>query len=117
MSGESPKKTGRGYARNLDAGQFQPMIDSWDLLLRAGKKSAKTNRTYLEAAQWFAAEYLQRLKGQGLWRLRVEGKAGLSEERVDEVGPALDVPEPGADHCFDVVQRAGGVVAQAALHR
>jgi integrase/recombinase XerD len=26
--------------------------------LRAEKKSAKTIRTYLEAAQWFAAEYL-----------------------------------------------------------
>src|ERR1700733_88960 len=34
------------------------MIDSWDLHLRAEKKSAKTIRTYLEAAQWFAAEYL-----------------------------------------------------------
>jgi hypothetical protein len=58
MSGESPKKIGRGYERNLDAGQFQPMIDSWELHLRAEMKSAKTIRTYLEAAQWFAAEYL-----------------------------------------------------------
>jgi len=58
MSGESPKKTGRGYARNLDAGQLQSMIDSWDLHLRAERKSAKTVRTYLEAAQWFAAGYL-----------------------------------------------------------
>ena len=51
MSGESPTKTGRGYARNLEAGPFQPMIDSWDLHLRAERKSAKTIRTYLEAAQ------------------------------------------------------------------
>jgi len=58
MSGESPKKTGRGYARTLNAGEFQPMIDSWELHLRAERKSAKTIRTYLEAAQWFAAEYL-----------------------------------------------------------
>jgi site-specific recombinase XerD len=58
MPRASLKKTGRGYARNLDAGQFQPMIDSWDLHLRAEKKSAKTIRTYLEAAQWFAADYL-----------------------------------------------------------
>jgi site-specific recombinase XerD len=58
MSGESPTKTGRGYARNLNAGPFQPMIDSWDLHLRAERKSAKTVRTYLEAAQWLAAEYL-----------------------------------------------------------
>jgi site-specific recombinase XerD len=58
MSGESPKKIGRGYQRNLEAGPFQPMIDSWDLHLRAERKSAKTVRTYLEAAQWFAAGYL-----------------------------------------------------------
>jgi integrase/recombinase XerD len=58
MSGESPNKTGRGYARNLEAGPFQPMIDSWDLHLRAERKSAKTIRTYLEAAQWLAAAYL-----------------------------------------------------------
>jgi hypothetical protein len=58
MSGESPKKIGRGFARDLEAGQLQPMIDSWDLHLRADKKSAKTIRTYLEAAQWLAAGYL-----------------------------------------------------------
>lgn len=58
MSGESPKKVSRGYARDLEAGPFQPMIDSWDLHLRAERKSAKTVRTYLEAAQWFAAAYL-----------------------------------------------------------
>lgn len=57
MSEESP---GRSAAATLDleAGQFQPMIDSWDLYLRAERKSAKTVRTYLEAAQWFAAGYL-----------------------------------------------------------
>src|SRR5712691_3382944 len=62
MSGETapktPRKTGRGYARNLDAGPFQPMIGSFELHLRAEKKSPKTIRTYLEAAQWLAAEYL-----------------------------------------------------------
>jgi len=58
MSGESPKKVSRGNPRNLDAGSFQPMVDSWDLHLRAEKKSPKTIRTYLEAAQWLAAEYL-----------------------------------------------------------
>jgi site-specific recombinase XerD len=58
MSGESPKRIGRGYARDLEADQFQPMIDSWDLHLRAERKSAKTVRTYLEAAQWLAAGYL-----------------------------------------------------------
>lgn len=59
MSGETPrKKTGRGYARNLDAGSFGPMVDSFDLHLRAERKSARTIRTYTEAASWFAGEYL-----------------------------------------------------------
>jgi hypothetical protein len=52
MSGElAPKKIGRGCEHNLDAGPFQPMIGSFDLHLRAEKKSPKTIRTYLEAAQ------------------------------------------------------------------
>jgi hypothetical protein len=42
---------------------------------------------------------LQRLKAQGLWR-RVEGQSRLAQERVDEVGPSLDLPEPGADDGF-----------------
>jgi hypothetical protein len=58
MSRERTQKIGRGYSRDLEACQFQPMIDSWDLHLRAEKKSTKTIRTYIEAAQWFAAEYL-----------------------------------------------------------
>jgi integrase/recombinase XerD len=62
MSGQTapktPHKTGRGYARNLNAGVLQPMIGSFELHLRAEKKSPKTIRTYREAAQWFAAEYL-----------------------------------------------------------
>jgi hypothetical protein len=59
MSGEiAPKKIGRGFERNLDAGPLQPMVGSFELHLRAEKQSPKTIRTYLEAAQWFAAEYL-----------------------------------------------------------
>lgn len=45
-----------------------------------------------------------------------EGEAGLAEEGVDEVGPALDGPEPGADHGLQVGESGGGVVAQAGLH-
>jgi integrase/recombinase XerD len=59
MSGDiAPRKIGRGYERILDAGPFQPMVSSFDLHLRAEKKSPKTIRTYLEATQWFAAGYL-----------------------------------------------------------
>ena len=45
MSGESLKKIGRGYERNLDAGQFQPMIDSWDLHLRAERNAMRFSRS------------------------------------------------------------------------
>ena len=49
--GNTTKRIGRGYSRDLESGQFQPMINSWDLLRRAKKKSARTIRTYPEAAQ------------------------------------------------------------------
>ena len=52
------RKIGRGYERDLDAGPLQPMVCSFELHLRAEKKSPKTVRTYVEAAQWLAAEYL-----------------------------------------------------------
>ena len=59
MTGEiAPKKIGRGYEGSLGVGPFQPIVSSFDLHLGAEKKSPKTIRTYLEAAQWFTAEYL-----------------------------------------------------------
>ena len=58
MSGETPRKIGRGYARNLDAGPFQPMIGSFDLHLRAEHKSSKTITIYTDAATWFASASL-----------------------------------------------------------
>jgi site-specific recombinase XerD len=59
MSGETPrKKIGRGIERNLNADVLQPIVSSFELHLRAEKKSPKTIRTYIEAAQWLAAEYL-----------------------------------------------------------
>jgi integrase/recombinase XerD len=63
----APKKIGRGYERDLDAGPFQPMVSSFELHLRAEKKSPKTVRTYLEAAQWFAAAYLIPSAGLSDW--------------------------------------------------
>jgi site-specific recombinase XerD len=59
MSGETaPRKIGRGYARNLNAGPFQPMIGSFDLHLRAEHKSSKTITIYTDAATWFASASL-----------------------------------------------------------
>jgi integrase/recombinase XerD len=59
MSGENVgQKVGRGYKRNLNAGPLAAMVDSFDLHLRAERKSPKTVRTYTEAALWLAAEYL-----------------------------------------------------------
>jgi site-specific recombinase XerD len=51
-------KAGSANRRNLDAGALRPMADSFELHLRAERKSEKTIRTYTEAALWFAAEYL-----------------------------------------------------------
>jgi integrase/recombinase XerD len=48
----------RRAPRDLNAWILQPMISSFELHLRAEKKSPKTIRTYVEAAQWLAAEYL-----------------------------------------------------------
>ena len=91
MSGESPKKIGRGYARNLDAGPFQPMIDSLDLHLRAEKKSAKTIRTYLEAAQWFAAEYLIPAGLDDWDEVKAQARPGMDGYPA---GPVLRLPTP-----------------------
>jgi len=52
-------KAGRGLRRDLGAGPFQALIDSFELYLLAEHKSAKTIRTYIEAAQWFAAIQLR----------------------------------------------------------
>jgi site-specific recombinase XerD len=48
----------RRQPRNLKAGPFQPVVSSFRLHLRAEGKSPKTVQTYVEAAQWFAAEHL-----------------------------------------------------------
>jgi hypothetical protein len=45
-------------SKQLDAGMLQAEISSFALHLAAGNKSAKTIRTYTEAAQWFAAAHL-----------------------------------------------------------
>src|SRR5260370_41288487 len=52
-------KSGRGYRRDLGAGHLQSLIGSFELHLLAERKSTKTVRTYVEAAQWFAAEHLR----------------------------------------------------------
>jgi len=61
------QRAGRGIRRDLDAGTFQPMIDSFELYLLAGRKKPKTVRTYTEAAQWFAAAQL-RPAGLASWQ-------------------------------------------------
>ena len=56
--------------KQLDAGILQAEINSFGLHLAAGNKSAKTIRTYTEAAQWFAAAHLP---GQASWE-QVDGR-------------------------------------------
>jgi site-specific recombinase XerD len=53
--------------KQLDAGGFQPEISSFRLHLTAEGKAAKTVRTYTEAVQWFAGEYLLMQAGGGAW--------------------------------------------------
>jgi len=56
--------------KQLDAGILQAEINSFGLHLAAGNKSAKTIRTYTEAAQCFAAAHLP---GQASWE-QVDGR-------------------------------------------
>ena len=61
---------------------------------------------------------LQTLKGQGLgclWRFGFEGESGLGEEPADERGPVLDALEPIPDDGGQLIDVAGGEVAQAVL--
>ncbi len=44
----------------------------------------------------------------------LEREAGLADEGVDEVGPALDAAEVAADHGLEPVEGGRGVVAEAA---
>lgn len=53
--------------KQLVAGPFQPAIDSFRLHLAAEGKSDKTVRTYVEAAQWFAAQHLLRETDRTDW--------------------------------------------------
>lgn len=55
MAARQAAKTSR---RNQDAGSFSAMTDSFELHLRAERKSEKTIQTYIEAALWFAAKHL-----------------------------------------------------------
>jgi hypothetical protein len=53
--------------KQLAAGAFQQTIDSFRLYLAAEGKSGKTIRTYVEAAQWFAAAHLLARTGHADW--------------------------------------------------
>jgi len=53
--------------KQFAAGMFQPAIDSFRLRLAAEGKSDKTVRTYVEAAQWFAAQHLLRETDRADW--------------------------------------------------
>lgn len=53
--------------KSLIAGPFQPVINSFRLHLSAEGKSPKTIRTYVEAAQWFAAAHLLAHTGHTDW--------------------------------------------------
>lgn len=58
MSLEERKTFQSRAPKILDAGPFQSLLNSFELHLAAEKKSPKTIRTYIEAAQWFAGAHL-----------------------------------------------------------
>jgi hypothetical protein len=58
---------GSRQPRQMDAGILEPEIGSFRLHLAAEGKSAKTIRTYTEAARWFAAEHLLGQAGKNCW--------------------------------------------------
>ena len=72
-------------SKQLDAGIFQPEISSFRLNLAAEGKAAKTIRTYAEAVQWFAGEYLT--KGDRLRGLGAGDQAGCAA--VDHVAAGV----------------------------
>jgi site-specific recombinase XerD len=53
--------------KQLDAGSFQTEISLFRLHLAAEGRAAKTLRTYTEAVQWFAGEYLLEQAAGGGW--------------------------------------------------
>ncbi|MGH3070205.1 MAG: tyrosine-type recombinase/integrase [Streptosporangiaceae bacterium] len=59
--------------KHLDAGIFQAESSSFRLHLAAQGKSAKTVRTYTEAAQWFAAAHLLAQTSRAAWE-EVDGQ-------------------------------------------
>jgi integrase/recombinase XerD len=52
----------------MGAGPFLPEVSSFRLHLAAEGKSAKTIRTYTDAAAWFAGDHLLRRAGKSAWR-------------------------------------------------
>jgi integrase/recombinase XerD len=59
---------GTRLPKQRDAGPLLPEIRSFRLHLAAEGKSAKTIRTYTDAAAWFAAAHLLRRAGKSAWR-------------------------------------------------
>ena len=98
MSGDIAPKIGRGYARNLDAGPFQPMIGSFDLHLRAEKKSPKDD-PHLRRGR----AVVRRRVPYPRWPVRLVRGEGAARPGVDGYppGPVLrrlrQQPVPGAD--------------------
>jgi site-specific recombinase XerD len=67
ISGEKSMTAPR-QPKQMDAGPLLPEIRSFRLHLAAQGKSAKTIRTYSEAAAWFAAAHLLRRARKSTWR-------------------------------------------------
>jgi hypothetical protein len=58
---------------------------------------------------------LQRLKARVSFRSRVGDQAGVGDEGIQEAGTVLHLLEPGTDDHGELIERAGGEVADAAF--
>jgi hypothetical protein len=99
-------KVGRGLRRDLDAGPFQALIDSFEIHLLAERKSAKTVRTYTEAAQWFAAAQLR--------PARLDGWEQVTAKDVQRWIASLAARYSGA---YASIQFRASAVLQVVRHR
>jgi hypothetical protein len=98
---------GTRQPKQTDAGPLLPEIRSFRLHLAAEGKSAKTIRTYTEAAAWFAAAHLLRRAGKTAWaqadKRDVQQWMGLAAGPLQRL--LRQQPVPGAAAVLQVARR------------
>ena len=95
MSGDiAPKRIGRGYERNLDAGPFQPTIGCFELHVRAEKRSSLNQPLRPSSVRPVVDLHQVGMDCTG-YRLR---QAAGHDRRIGWCGGAAEVPPVGQQH-------------------